>query len=142
MTRCFYCLLLLAIASSTSGADWPQWLGPQRDSVWREDGIVSKFPTDGLPVKWRVPVGLGYSGPAVTDGRVYVLDYGREEGTVANGPANCEGMNELHVSTRQAANRSGSTLMSDRMSCRIHRALAVRRRSTTGVYTLLVRTAI
>ena len=24
--------------------DWPQWLGPRRDSVWRESGILKKFP--------------------------------------------------------------------------------------------------
>ena len=39
--------------------DWPQWLGPQRDSVWRETGVVDVFPKAGLPIKWRVPVGLG-----------------------------------------------------------------------------------
>ena len=29
--------------------DWPQWLGPNRDSVWRERGIVDRFPREGLP---------------------------------------------------------------------------------------------
>jgi hypothetical protein len=33
--------------------DWPQWLGPGRDAVWRESGIVEKFPTNGPPVRWR-----------------------------------------------------------------------------------------
>ena len=54
--------------------DWPQWLGPKRDSVWREDGIVEKFPASGPNIRWRVPVGGGFSGPAVADGRVYVSD--------------------------------------------------------------------
>ena len=27
--------------------DWPQWLGPQRDSVWRETGILDQFPAQG-----------------------------------------------------------------------------------------------
>ncbi|MBP86287.1 MAG: pyrrolo-quinoline quinone [Planctomycetaceae bacterium] len=79
-------LLLLSASAMSQAADWPQWLGPQRDSVWREDGIVSKFPADGLPVKWRATVGLGYSGPAVWDGKVYVLDYERQEGELKNGP--------------------------------------------------------
>jgi outer membrane protein assembly factor BamB len=52
--------------------------------VWREDGIVSDFPDDGLPIKWRVPVALGYSGPAVADGKVYVMDYERQSGTMTN----------------------------------------------------------
>ena len=55
--------------------DWPQWLGPQRDSVWRETGIVSSFPAGGPPVVWRAAIGSGYSGPAVAQGRVYVLDH-------------------------------------------------------------------
>ncbi|MDB6023527.1 MAG: outer rane biosis protein BamB [Pedosphaera sp.] len=54
--------------------DWPQWLGPQRDSVWRETGIVEKFPANGPPIRWRTPVNAGYSGPAVAQGRVYLTD--------------------------------------------------------------------
>src|SRR5262245_33819347 len=54
--------------------DWPQWLGPQRDGVWRETGIIDKFPAAGPPVRWRPPVGGGYAGPAVAGGRVYVTD--------------------------------------------------------------------
>jgi outer membrane protein assembly factor BamB len=54
--------------------DWPQWMGPQRDGVWRESGIVKDFPPDGPPVRWRVKIGGGYAGPAVVDGRVYVTD--------------------------------------------------------------------
>jgi outer membrane protein assembly factor BamB len=55
--------------------DWPQWLGPKRDSVWRETGIVETFPPEGPPVRWRAPIAGGYAGPAVADGRVYVMDY-------------------------------------------------------------------
>lgn len=57
------------------GEDWPQWLGPKRDSVWRETGIVDKFPVGGPKVLWRAKVAYGYAGPAVADGLVYVLDY-------------------------------------------------------------------
>jgi outer membrane protein assembly factor BamB len=68
-------LLLFALATSlTQADDWPQWLGPQRDGVWRETGIIKKFPESGLNVKWRVPVAAGYSGPAVVAGRVYLTD--------------------------------------------------------------------
>jgi outer membrane protein assembly factor BamB len=60
--------------------DWPQWLGPQRDGVWRERGIVRRFATNGLPVLWRAPIHGGYSGPAVVGNRLFVLD--REAGTM------------------------------------------------------------
>src|SRR4051812_14003462 len=53
--------------------DWPQWLGLRRDGVWREKGIVEKLP-ENFSYKWRVPIGGGYSGPAVAKGKVYVLD--------------------------------------------------------------------
>lgn len=56
------------------GADWPQWLGPGRDAVWREEGILRKFPESGLKIRWRSPIRSGYTGPAVADGRVFVMD--------------------------------------------------------------------
>ena len=64
-----------ALAAADSGThDWPQWLGPQRDGVWRETGLLEKFPAGGPPVRWRTPIGSGYSGPAVANGRVFVMD--------------------------------------------------------------------
>jgi len=66
--------------------DWPQWLGTQRDAVWREKGIIETFPAGGPTVRWRTPVGAGYAGPAVAGGRVYVLDRVLAEG--AKNPAN------------------------------------------------------
>src|SRR5262245_40108893 len=54
--------------------DWPQWRGPNRDGVWRETGIIDKFASPQLPLKWRVEIGSGYSGPTVAGGRVYVTD--------------------------------------------------------------------
>jgi outer membrane protein assembly factor BamB len=66
-----FCLVLV---SCLRADDWPQWLGPQRDSVWRETGIVEKFPAGGPKVRWRVPVNAGYTGPAVANGRVYLMD--------------------------------------------------------------------
>ncbi len=54
--------------------DWPQWLGPKRDGVWRETGILERFPSGGPKVRWRTPIGGGYAGPAVVKDRVYVTD--------------------------------------------------------------------
>ncbi|HJZ58422.1 MAG TPA: PQQ-binding-like beta-propeller repeat protein, partial [Gemmataceae bacterium] len=65
---------LVLIASPAAAADWPQWMGPNRDAVWSETGIVEKFPAGGPKVLWRAPVGGGYSGPAVAGGKVYVTD--------------------------------------------------------------------
>ena len=68
-------VLGLGLAGSfVSAEDWPQWRGANRDGVWREDGILETFPTNGLPALWRVAVGAGYSGPAVAGGRVFLMD--------------------------------------------------------------------
>jgi outer membrane protein assembly factor BamB len=65
----------LAAVSSAIGDDWPQWLGPNRDSVWRETGIVERFSENGPPVVWRQKIGGGYAGPSVAGDRVLVTDY-------------------------------------------------------------------
>lgn len=72
--------------------DWPQFLGPSRDSVWREKGIVDRFPREGLPIRWRTSVALGYSGPAVANGRVYVMDYVVRSGKFTNNPDRRDGL--------------------------------------------------
>ena len=66
--------VFLFLSITALAADWPQWLGPQRDGVWRETGVLQTFPAGGPKVLWRAPVGGGYAGPAVADGKVYVMD--------------------------------------------------------------------
>ena len=41
--------------------------------VW----IVDELP-DQLEITWRVPINMGYSGPAVADGRVFVTDWAED----------------------------------------------------------------
>jgi len=67
-------LVSLFAVSVARADDWPQWLGPQRDGVWRETDILDKFPKDGPKVLWRTEIGGGYTGPAVVKGLVYVRD--------------------------------------------------------------------
>jgi outer membrane protein assembly factor BamB len=70
----FPAMLLLAAGLHARADDWPQWLGPGRDGVWKETGIIDSFPEGGAKLLWRVKIGSGYAGPAVADGRVYVAD--------------------------------------------------------------------
>ena len=74
-------VLSALFASTLVAEDWPQWRGRDRLGVWHETGILEKFPEGGLEVTWRAPVGSGYAGPAVADGRVYVLDWVKKEDT-------------------------------------------------------------
>ena len=40
------CLALPLLAAAALADDWPQWLGPQRDGVWRETGLAEN-------VRWQ-----------------------------------------------------------------------------------------
>lgn len=66
--------LILFAAVIARADDWPQWLGPKRDAVWRETAILKQFPAGGPKFRWRTEIGAGYSGPAVVAGKVYVTD--------------------------------------------------------------------
>ncbi len=77
MNRILLKLILLALLFPTSSVladEWPQWRGPHRDGVWSETGILEAFDGPEIPIRWRVPIGSGYSGPSVANGRVYVTD--------------------------------------------------------------------
>lgn len=77
-----FCSLTVTVMAD----EWPEWLGTQRDGVWRETGLVKEFPAGGPPVRWRVKVGGGYSGPAVAGKFVYVTD--KQLPTGVKDPAN------------------------------------------------------
>jgi outer membrane protein assembly factor BamB len=75
--RIHFSFAVLAAAIAVPGVladDWPQWLGPQRDGVWREAGILDKLPPGGPKIVWRAPIAAGYASPAIADGKVYVTD--------------------------------------------------------------------
>ena len=70
----YFFLCNLALASIGSADDWPQWRGIARDGTWNETGIRDDLPDGQLPLDWSVEIGPGYTGPTVSDGRVYVMD--------------------------------------------------------------------
>lgn len=80
MTRCLALLFTSLACFPVSASDWPQWMGPQRDGVWPETGIVEKFPAQGPPILWRKPIHGGFAGPTVVGERVFVTDYARASG--------------------------------------------------------------
>ena len=59
-------LSLFITISFLPAADWPDWRGINRDGLWHETGIVEKFAKDQIPIKWRTPIGPGYSGEKLT----------------------------------------------------------------------------
>src|SRR5260370_40986744 len=77
--------ILLSILTLTAlhlcADDWPEWRGKGRLGVWNESGILGEFPKSGLAIEWRTPIGGGYAGPAVADGRVFVTAFMRAQNT-------------------------------------------------------------
>src|SRR5262245_24501816 len=73
------CILRITLMPSFA-EDWPEWRGKGRRGIWTESGILDKFPEKGLTVLWRAPLHGGFSGPAVSDGRVFVTDFIRSVG--------------------------------------------------------------
>ena len=55
-------------------ADWPQYLGPNRNSTSDQKGLLRSWPESGPEVLWTVTVGKGFGGPVIKDGKVYLLD--------------------------------------------------------------------
>jgi outer membrane protein assembly factor BamB len=75
-------------ALNAFGQDWPQWNGENRDGVLSQSDGLKPVPKQGLKLLWKQPVGLGYAGPVVANGNVYVFDYQLESGQITNNPGN------------------------------------------------------
>ena len=58
---------------------WPRFRGANFDAISTEDvSLARTWDTDGPKVLWSVDVGEGYAGAAILAGRVYILDYDRQ----------------------------------------------------------------
>jgi outer membrane protein assembly factor BamB len=66
--------LVVVSLTSVAAADWPWVYGPKRDHTSTEKGLLRSWPEGGPKTLWTVPVGPGFGGPAVSQGKVYLLD--------------------------------------------------------------------
>jgi len=59
---------------------WTQFRGPNRDGISPDPTpLAREWPPSGPRQLWSIAVGEGYAGPVVLNGRVYLMDYGREQ---------------------------------------------------------------
>jgi outer membrane protein assembly factor BamB len=72
--RAILILSLLIAGNQVFAFDWPQYLGPDRNSVSNEKGLIRSWPEEGPKVLWTVPLGEGFGGPAISEGKVYIYD--------------------------------------------------------------------
>ena len=66
-------LLLLTIGGVAAAADWPQFLGPDRNGVYPGPALAEAWPAQGPRVVWRKTVGQGFAAPVVVQNRVIVF---------------------------------------------------------------------
>jgi outer membrane protein assembly factor BamB len=58
---------------STSGADWPQWRGPDRTGLSKESGLMKQWPAAGPALVWSAAnLGAGYGSISVSGSRIFV----------------------------------------------------------------------
>ena len=67
-------MIVLFCIAGVFAEDWPQYLGPSRNGISAQKGILRSWPENGPEVLWIVTVGRGFGGPVVKDGKVYLLD--------------------------------------------------------------------
>ena len=67
-------LLTLSLMRPTpmAAADWPGFLGPNRDGNSPDTGLLKQWPADGPPLLWKLDdIGPGWSSMAVVGGNIY-----------------------------------------------------------------------
>lgn len=73
MRRLAFVALCFFVPFTALADDWPQFRGPNRDGISRETGWLTEWPSTGLKVLWKQPVGRGYSSVAIAKGRIFTL---------------------------------------------------------------------
>ena len=76
------------VAASTHAADWPEFMGPNRDLISSETKWEASFPKDGPKVLWRGNVGKGYAQVSIANGKAYTVGH--------NGKALKGGIETIH----------------------------------------------
>ena len=67
------CCGSLSAQPAAAEHEWPQFLGPHRNGLSDETGLIDNFSSQGPKVVWRVPGGVGMSGLAVSRGRALTM---------------------------------------------------------------------
>jgi outer membrane protein assembly factor BamB len=77
LNKSLFVSFLLMVGFAIQGAysaDWPQFRGPDRNGVSGEADLLDEWPAGGPKQVWLTQdVGLGYSGPAVADGKIFIM---------------------------------------------------------------------
>ena len=92
-------LLIILIGFIAAFAqDWPQYLGPERNSTSPQKNILRTWAETGPEVLWSVAIGKGYGGAVAKDGKAY-LNYFQHYVYVSNPFAYCNFCNRKEYYT-------------------------------------------
>jgi outer membrane protein assembly factor BamB len=62
---------------------WTEYRGPERLGIYAEMEIATNWPSNGLPLLWKRPVGGGYASVVVADRTLFTIEQRRQREVVA-----------------------------------------------------------
>jgi len=62
---------------------WTSLRGPNRDGKYDEMQVLTNWPSQGLQLLWKEPVGVGYASISIAEGRAYTIEQRRRQEVVA-----------------------------------------------------------
>lgn len=65
--------VLVLVVACPALADWPQFLGPNRNGIAVGETVAAALPAGGFKSVWQRDVGQGFAGVAVVDGTVFAF---------------------------------------------------------------------
>ena len=68
-----FVVMICLVAADANAGDWAQFLGPDRNGVSAETGLVTAWPPSGPKIVWRTPLGVSMSGVAVANGSAWTM---------------------------------------------------------------------
>ena len=71
-------VVLACLCTTAGGGDWPQFRGPNRDGMLPEGAWLTQWPEGGPKVLWKASVGQGYSGMALSGGRLFTMGHAKQ----------------------------------------------------------------
>jgi len=74
---------IVATRTGSVAAYWTDFRGPFRDGRYTEESVNTHWPSQGLPLLWRQPVGGGYASFVIASGVAFTIEQRRNQEVVA-----------------------------------------------------------
>jgi outer membrane protein assembly factor BamB len=71
-----------AMSTEVEGPDWPQWRGPERDNIAREDSLDLSSITEEPEIIWHINIGKGFSNVVIVGNYLFTMGNNQNKDTV------------------------------------------------------------